>query len=105
MKTLKISNRLLTIGLALLLSASFSLYTYAQRSATAATVWFPADENGNIDADNPMQTPPNDCFGGSAYCAVAFDENDLTSKGEAPINHVDEDPDLIQSTLRKAPSN
>ncbi|MFD1771338.1 hypothetical protein [Sphingobacterium suaedae] len=108
MKILKNSQRMMTIALALLFTASFSVYSFAQRPTgeTLAQVWFPTDEAGNIDTDNPMSAPPANCLGGSAYCAVSFNEEDLNPDGHAPISNADDDPDqLIQETRTKAPTN
>ncbi|SJN49842.1 hypothetical protein [Sphingobacterium sp. JB170] len=108
MRNLKISQRVMMFALALIFTASFSAYTFAQRPAEGnlALVWFPTDEAGNIDKDNPMSAPPADCSTGTAYCAVSFNQEDLTSEGDAPIDNASQDPDqLIQETTRKASTN
>lgn len=71
-----------------------------------AEVWFATDENGTIEANNPLSSRPLSCSSGLAYCAVSFDSADLLPGNQAPIGHVEADQDnLIKETAYMPKSN
>lgn len=83
-------------------SVTLMSFSKPENIENLAVTWFSTDENGLIDTDNPQTSQPDECESGEKYCAVSFNNEDLTPQGHAPISDATDDPNnLIQVTLMR----